>query len=80
MDRGIDLGPFADAIAESKVRTVVCMPDTGVSIRDRLRAKAAPGVLWADDMETAVKCLRIHRRRYLSVVSDRQQLQSIQKL
>jgi UDP-N-acetylmuramoylalanine--D-glutamate ligase len=56
MDRGLDLVPFADAIAESEVRTVVCMPDTGVSIRDRLRAKAAPQrVLWADDMETAVE-------------------------
>jgi len=56
MDRGLDLLPFTDAIAASEVRTVICMPDTGVTIRDRLRGKAAPQrVLWADDMETAVE-------------------------
>lgn len=55
MDRGLDLLPFADAIAQSEVHTVVCMPDTGAAVRDRLRTVAAPQrVLWADDMETAV--------------------------
>ncbi len=32
------------------------MPDTGAAIRDRLAALGAPQrVLWADDMETAVR-------------------------
>ncbi len=55
LDRGVDLTPFADALATAAVRTVVCMPDTGRAIHARLTDIGAPQrVLWADDLETAV--------------------------
>ncbi len=55
LDRGVDLLPFVDALAAADVDTVVCMPDTGRTIRARLTEIGAPQrALWADDLATAV--------------------------
>ncbi|MBP7402064.1 MAG: UDP-N-acetylmuramoyl-L-alanine--D-glutamate ligase [Clostridia bacterium] len=56
LDRGLDLKEFTDTLAASAVRTVICMPDTGAAVRDRLAAVGAPQLrVWADDMDTAVR-------------------------
>jgi UDP-N-acetylmuramoylalanine--D-glutamate ligase len=61
MDRGLDLTPFADRLAEADVRTIICMPDTGRMLYDHLAGRHATQLLlWADDMEAAVRLSMEH--------------------
>lgn len=63
MDRGLDYRPFADFICHSGIRTLICLPDTGVQLAELCRSHAnAPRIFLAEEMDEAVQLAYAHTR------------------
>ncbi|MBQ9879229.1 MAG: UDP-N-acetylmuramoyl-L-alanine--D-glutamate ligase [Clostridia bacterium] len=55
MDRGIDYKPLIDGLLDRKPVNLICMPDTGYTIGDTLKAAGYAGnIIRAADMQAAV--------------------------
>lgn len=61
LDRGIDYSHFIDVLMKSDIENIVCMPDTGYSIADKLKKQGCKSnLIKAENMDEAVKYAVTH--------------------
>ena len=61
LDRGIDYSHFIDVLMKSDIENIVCMPDTGYSIAEKLKKQGCKSnLIKAENMDEAVKYAVTH--------------------
>ena len=53
LDRGIDYNPFIEYLKKSKIKTIICMPTTGIKIGKALEKESDKNIQYANTLEEA---------------------------